>query len=251
MLSNPEAGGDRHCFVEPVVGQVWRCLPILCPAEPLDRHVEAGKPAAVIGLHVGDEIVAVNGRETPTFDSVSHAIRGSGGRPIVVTVRRHGQALTLGPAKPVQLGGHWALGFNPNWNTDKRGFGSALGLSGHDNWVATKATLTFLPHLFTGSGRKDVSSPVGIVDYSSQAVGITFSLFLQILGLISLSLALLNLLPLLPLDGGHILFSLIEGLRGRAVAREVYERVSAIGIALFMILLFIGLSNDIGRLGGG
>jgi regulator of sigma E protease len=71
------------------------------------------------------------------------------------------------------------------------------------------------------------------------------------LGLISLSLAILNLLPLLPLDGGHILFSLIEGLRGRAVGREVYERVSAIGIALFLVLMFIGLSNDINRLGGG
>jgi regulator of sigma E protease len=111
--------------------------------------------------------------------------------------------------------------------------------------------VTFLPRLFTGAGRKNVSSVVGITDVSSQAAGISFSLFLQILGAISLSLALLNLLPLLPLDGGHILFSLIEGLRGRAVGREVYERVSAVGIALFMILMFIGLSNDIGRLGGG
>ena len=70
------------------------------------------------------------------------------------------------------------------------------------------------------------------------------------LGLISLSLALMNLLPLLPLDGGHIAFSIIEGLRGRAVAREIYERVSAIGIALVLFLFFIGLSNDLGRLGG-
>ena len=67
--------------------------------------------------------------------------------------------------------------------------------------------------------------------------------------LISLSLALLNLLPLLPLDGGHIMFSLIEGIRGKAVAREVYERVSALGIAVVLLLFFIGLSNDIGRLG--
>ena len=119
------------------------------------------------------------------------------------------------------------------------------------SWSATTATLTFLPRLATGSGRKDVSSPVGIVDYSSQAAALTFTLFLQILGLISLSLAILNLLPLLPLDGGHILFSIVEGLRGRAVGREVYERVSAIGIALFLVLMFIGLSNDINRLGGG
>ena len=70
------------------------------------------------------------------------------------------------------------------------------------------------------------------------------------LGLISLSLALMNLLPLLPLDGGHIAFSIIEGLRGRAVGREIYERVSVIGIALVLFLFFIGLSNDLNRLGG-
>ena len=68
---------------------------------------------------------------------------------------------------------------------------------------------------------------------------------------ISLSLALFNLLPLLPLDGGHIAFSLLEGIRGRAIAREVYERVSAVGITLFLLLFIIGLSNDVGRLGGG
>jgi regulator of sigma E protease len=71
-----------------------------------------------------------------------------------------------------------------------------------------------------------------------------------VLAFISLSLALLNLLPLLPLDGGHIAFSLLEGIRGRAIAREVYERVSAVGIAIVLLLFVVGLSNDIGRLGG-
>jgi regulator of sigma E protease len=111
--------------------------------------------------------------------------------------------------------------------------------------------VTFLPRIVTDSGRKNVSGPIGISDVSSEAVSVSFTLYLQILGLISLSLAILNLLPLLPLDGGHILFSIIEGLRRRAVGREVYERVSAIGIALFLVLMFIGLSNDINRLGGG
>ena len=71
------------------------------------------------------------------------------------------------------------------------------------------------------------------------------------LGLISLSLGLLNLLPLLPLDGGHIVFALAERGRGRAVRREVYERASAVGIMLVLLLFFVGLSNDLGRLGGG
>ena len=77
-----------------------------------------------------------------------------------------------------------------------------------------------------------------------------YAQYAAVLAIISLSLALLNLLPLPPLDGGHIAFSIVEGLRGRAVGREVYERVSVIGIALVLFLFFIGVSNDINRLGG-
>ena len=68
------------------------------------------------------------------------------------------------------------------------------------------------------------------------------------LGLISLSLALLNLLPLLPLDGGHILFTLIEGARGRFLRREIYERVSLVGFVVVALLFVIGLTNDIQKL---
>src|SRR4029450_7277980 len=157
----------------------------------------------------------------------------------------------LGPARAVRENGRYILGFEPGWETVKLGFGAALARSVGDNWRATKAAVTFLPRLFTESGRKNVSGPVGITDVSRQAVGLNFALFLQILGLLSLSLAILNLLPLPPLDGGHILFSIVEGLRGRAVGREVYERVSAIGIALFLVLMFIGLWKEINRRGGG
>jgi regulator of sigma E protease len=78
-----------------------------------------------------------------------------------------------------------------------------------------------------------------------------FRYYLGVLALISLSLALLNLLPLLPLDGGHIAFSIAEKIRGRAIPRETYERFSMVGIALVLVLFFIGLSNDIDRLRGG
>ena len=67
----------------------------------------------------------------------------------------------------------------------------------------------------------------------------------MILAFVSMSLALLNLLPLLPLDGGHILFSLIEAVRRRAVAREVYERVSMVGFSLILLIMVIALSNDV------
>jgi regulator of sigma E protease len=215
------------------------------------RHVDSNTPAQAVGLRSGDRIVEINDRPTPDFTSVSRAIRGSGGKPITVTVLRHGTAEMLGPVRPKQIGDKYALGFEPGWETRQYGLGGALSHSLDDNWRAAKATVTFLPRLVTDSGRKNVSGPIGISDVSSQAVSVSFTLYLQILGLISLSLAILNLLPLLPLDGGHILFSVIEGLRRRAVGREVYERVSAIGIALFLVLMFIGLSNDINRLGGG
>jgi regulator of sigma E protease len=218
---------------------------------PTVKHVKAQTPASAVGLRPGDRIVSVSGQATPDFNAVSRTIRDSRGRPIRVMVMRNGKLLTLGPVRTKQIGGRWALGFEPGWVVLKYGPGGALSHSLSDTWSATKGTITFLPRLLTRSGSKQVSSPVGIVDYSSRAVSLTFTLFLQILGLISLSLAILNLLPLLPLDGGHILFSIIEGLRGRAVGREIYERASAVGIALFLILMFIGLSNDINRLGGG
>jgi regulator of sigma E protease len=215
------------------------------------KKVDAKTPAAQIGLRSGDTIVAVDMHPTPTFDDVSHAIRGSHGQAITVTILRGRTSKTLGPIRTVKLRGHYALGFQPGWDTQRYGFAGALGHSLSQTWATTKNIITFLPRLVTNSGRKDVSSTVGIVDYSSQAVSFSFTLYLEMLGLISLSLAILNLLPLLPLDGGHILFSIVEGLRGRAVGREVYERVSAVGIALFLVLMFIGLSNDINRLGGG
>ena len=105
-----------------------------------------------------------------------------------------------------------------------------------------------LGHIVTGSGREQISSPVGIVQGSSDAAKEGTDSFLWVLGLISLSIALLNLLPFLPLDGGHIAFAIVEGVRGRTVAREVYERVSIVGIGLVLLLFVIGLSNDIGRL---
>ena len=245
------AGPGVNIFVAVVLVALGYIFGVPGDADRTVRNVKPNTPAAAVGLRPGDRIIAVNGRQTPDFNTVSQLIRASKGKPTTVTVSRKGMAVTLGPVRTRQIGGRWALGFEPGWREIKYGPVGALTHSLKTTWAATKATVTFLPRLLTGSGRKEVSSPVGIVDVSSQAVSLTFTLFLQILGLISLSLAILNLLPLLPLDGGHILFSIIEGLRGRAVGREIYERVSAIGIALFLVLMFIGLSNDINRLGGG
>jgi regulator of sigma E protease len=209
-------------------------------------EVVADTPAAAMGLHAGDTIIAIEGKPVAS-DEIAGVISSSNGRPLTVTVDRNGRRVALGPTKPEETNGAYRLGFVLA--------GEGLGLI-DSTWQAirvtgiiTKEIGASLSRLVTGSGRKEISSPVGIVQGSSQAVDQGYDNYLWVLGLISLSLALLNLLPLLPLDGGHIAFSLVEGVRGKAVTREVYERVSAVGIALVLLLFFIGLSNDIGRLG--
>jgi len=216
------------------------------------EKVSPNSPAAKAGLHPGDRIVAVNREPTGTFTAVSRAIKSSNGKPVVITVKRGGRKITLPAVKTVKRNGYYIYGFQPAALRYKRyGPLAALRLASADTWNVTKSIGASLGRIAEGSGRKDVSSPVGIVDVSSQAVKTDYRDYLQILALISLSLALLNLLPLLPLDGGHIAFSIFEGIRGRAVGRGVYERVSVVGIALVLLLFFVGLSNDLGRLGGG
>jgi regulator of sigma E protease len=87
---------------------------------------------------------------------------------------------------------------------------------------------------------------VGIVRTSAQYLQIGLPWYLLLLGLISMSVALFNLLPLLPLDGGNIAISLIEGLRRRPVPLAVYQRLSMLGTLLILVITVIALSNDIG-----
>jgi regulator of sigma E protease len=210
--------------------------------------VDPGTPAARI-LQPGDEIVAIDGKPVTPAD-ISRRIRASGGRPVELTVMRGSQRLTVS-ARPQVKDGAYRLGFVLSLEYRKYGPLAAVKLAGGRTWQVTKAIGASLGRIVTGSGRKDVASPVGIVQASSQTLEVGFREYLGLLALLSLSLALLNLLPLLPLDGGHIAFSLAEGIRGRAISREAYERASAVGIAVVLFLFFIGLSNDVSRLRGG
>ncbi len=206
-------------------------------------------PAARMGVQAGDRILEIDGTRVRRASDIPRAISGSGGRPVSLLVERGGSRVTLGPRRPMRTDGVYRLGFL----LKGQGLGAlaATKESFRTTGVVSRDIVTSLGNLVHGQGRKDISSPVGIVQGSSAAAQQGAENYLWVLGLISLSLALLNLLPLLPLDGGHIAFSLLEAARGRAVAREVYERVSAIGIALVLMLFFIGLTNDVGRLGGG
>jgi regulator of sigma E protease len=214
------------------------------------EEVVSGAPAEAAGLQPGDRILAVGGREVEPSE-IAQTIRDSEGAPLALTVERDGERVSLGPVQPEEIDGTYRLGFVLEAEFESSGPLEAVGLASRQTWEVTKAIGASIGRIATGGSREDVASPIGITQVSSQALDAGFRYYLQIMALISLSLALLNLLPLLPLDGGHIAFSVIEGVRRRAIGREVYERVSIVGIAIVLFLFAIGISNDIGRLSGG
>ena len=206
--------------------------------------VSSGSPAAQAGIRPGDRVVAVDG-EPVTGKELGERILDSRGQSLRVTVVRSGEELTL-TVTPMQTEGGYRIGIV------REGAGlpplAAVGRAFEVTGIVSKEIVKSLGRLVTGKGREDVASPIGITRVSSDAVEQGAETYLWVLGLISLSVALLNLLPLLPLDGGHILFTLVEGARGKFVRREVYERVSFVGLAVVLLLFFVGLSNDIGKL---
>jgi regulator of sigma E protease len=215
------------------------------------EEVSPGSQAAAMGLQPGDEVVAVDGTRGESAD-LAEAIRGSGGEPVTVTVERDGAQLELeGTPQLDPTDDVYRLGFAFGLDYESYGPLEAVGLAFETTWEVTKAIGSSLGRLVTGEGRDEVASVVGITAVSSESLEAGFRYYLQVLAFISLSLALLNLLPLLPLDGGHIAFSIAERIRGRAIPRVAYERASMVGIVLVLFLFFIGLTNDIDRLSGG
>jgi regulator of sigma E protease len=214
------------------------------------EEVVPGSPAAGAGLQPGDEILSVNGQEGDAAD-LATAIREGEGGPVTLTVERNDETLTLQGTPQEQEDGSYRLGFAFGLEYESYGPLESIGLAFETTWEVTKAIGDSLGRIVTGSGRDEVASVVGITAVSSESLEAGFRYYLQVLAFISLSLALLNMLPLLPLDGGHIAFSIAERIRGRAIPREAYERFSMVGIALVLLLFFIGLSNDIDRLRGG
>ena len=208
--------------------------------------VQDDSPAAQMGLQSGDRIVAIGSQPVAGASDIPDLISGSEGKPIAVTVIRDGEEVDLAPVAPERVDDGYRLGIL----LAGVGLGpvEAVGRAFEVTWLVTVEIVKSLGRLAVGEGREDISSPIGITQVSSDAVEQGTENYLWVLALVSLSLALLNLLPLLPLDGGHILFALLEGARGRIVRREVYERVSVVGLAVVLLLFFIGITNDVGRL---
>jgi regulator of sigma E protease len=117
-------------------------------------------------------------------------------------------------------------------------------------WLVTSQTFTVFANILDPETRKEISGVVGGYETTRQAIEFDTQLALTVLAVISLSLAIINLFPFLPLDGGHIFWSVVEKVRGQRVAFSTMEKSGAIGFMLILFLFFIGLSNDIDRLTG-
>jgi regulator of sigma E protease len=116
-------------------------------------------------------------------------------------------------------------------------------------WLITSRTVSTIGRIFQPQQREQLSGPVGGSRALNEAIGLGTQEAFLILALISLSLGIINLFPFLPLDGGHIFWSLVEKVKGSRVPFSVIERASAIGFLLILLLFAVGLTNDLGNLG--
>jgi regulator of sigma E protease len=201
-------------------------------------------PAAAAGLRSGDRILSVAGHPV-TPDTIPTAIKATQGRPFTFVVVRETHRVTIGPLRARLDHGVYRIGFAIKGEPGPGdSFPTACWHAVRVVGLFTSDTVKSLGGLFVGHGTKNVSSAVGIVRVTSQAFKQSLQEFLGIIAEINLALALLNLLPVLPLDGGHIVMSIVERVRGRAFSQVTYVRYSAVGLSLFLFLLYLGLRND-------
>ncbi len=224
-------------------------------------EVEKGTPAEGV-LRRGDQILAVDGRhatvQSATRAIASHRCAGppiDGCRaqtPVALTIRRAGRVLTVSayPRYSKQVG-RMLVGFDFGYAAKSLGVFAAARTALSEMWGATTSMVSNIGKAFTSAKvRKQFHSILGITVIAQEAVVAGPGYALVFLGFVSLALAVINLFPFLPLDGGHVLWAVAEKVRGRRVSLTAMWRFSSVGIVLLLFLVINGFGNDIGRLGG-
>ncbi|HEX6781384.1 MAG TPA: M50 family metallopeptidase [Solirubrobacterales bacterium] len=229
--------------------------------------VKSGMPAAEV-LQPGDRIVAIDGKRfarASTGERLerfaktvgSHECAGKqvdgcvASTPVKIEVERNGATKTFSVYPRYDKEAERSLiGFSYGSRMVALGAGGAAREAGDAIWEVASGTAHVFAHLFESEQREQVSGVVGISDVGHQVIEKGLERALLLLAFVSLSLGLVNLLPILPLDGGHIFWAVVEKLRGRPVSLRVMERATMVGVALVLMLFFLGLSNDIGRITG-
>jgi regulator of sigma E protease len=224
--------------------------------------IERGYPAAGT-LKSGDRLVAVDGKPGPPVE-LSRRIAAhkcpqqppkegcKAAEPASVTVIRDGQRRTfeLTPvydsiAERTRLGFSYQPGPRETFPV-----GEGLDVTVDQFWFITKATLELPARLINPEQRKEISGVVGSYEVTRQTILSDAAEVIGILAIISLSLAIVNLFPFLPLDGGHIFWAIVEKIRRKPVPFSVMERAGVVGFMLVILIFLVGLSNDIDRLSG-
>jgi len=233
-------------------------------------EISPDSPASRAGFKVGDRIISIGDEQVPDWAWVGALVQkhGSKNEPLKVTVERAGGPLELNVTPVERSSGAFSkrliLGITNKpadeelqaqisraYFMHKYGLFNGLNAAASEMWRLTGSTLGLLGRMLTGSASvKNLSGPISIAQFANSSANAGVSSFLFFLGAISLSLGILNLLPIPVLDGGHLLYYLIELVKGSPVSEEIQAKGQYIGLLALFCLMGIAFFNDILRLVG-
>jgi len=220
---------------------------------PRVQDVLAGGAGQRAGLQKGDLVLRVDGR--PVADGIAfiEAVRGAPGRTLQLDVDRGGRTVTL-PLTPENDGKGTGVirvmvAQAPEMVTVSSGPFEAIARGAERTWDTSIMTLKMIGKMLTGEASwKNVTGPITIADYAGQTARIGLVSYLQFIAFISISLGVMNLLPIPVLDGGHLLYYSLEVLTGRPLPARVGEIAQRAGVGLLFMLMALAVFNDLVRL---
>ncbi len=226
--------------------------------------IAPNSPAERAGLQKGDTITAVNGQPTPEWQDITAAVRAHPQDRLSLDYRRNSQAAQtfLRPdSREAPDGSRYGFaGFNggtdATWLTANTyqytpSFGEAVQLGAQRVYSYGVLTMKLFARLFTGQASlSHISGPITIADYAGKTANAGLPAYLEFLAVISVSLGILNLLPIPVLDGGHLMYYAAEWIRGKPVSERMQMLGIRIGLSLMLMLMLVAFFNDISRLFG-